>query len=124
MESHRRCRKLTDMSVRLPADQTGETRDRLTRQYHHRTGFRIAGMVAAHALREARSALLHLALAGLVTKLRGSFFDIFRRSEERRTERWLIAHYRDNVFRLLEKLDSSNYTAVLETLALPEKIRG
>jgi indolepyruvate ferredoxin oxidoreductase len=47
--------------------------------------------------------------------LRGSFFDIFGRTEERQTERALIQEYKDAVNELLVSLTAENHhLAILE----------
>ncbi|HEX7402571.1 MAG TPA: DUF6537 domain-containing protein, partial [Usitatibacter sp.] len=56
--------------------------------------------------------------------LRGTAFDIFGRSEERRTERRLIADYERVVNELLEKLDAGRAELAAEIAAIPEFIRG
>ncbi|MDP3844752.1 MAG: indolepyruvate ferredoxin oxidoreductase family protein [Oxalobacteraceae bacterium] len=57
-------------------------------------------------------------------KLRGTRFDIFGYSAERRMERQLIADYRSTVLDLLGTLNAGNHAAAIEIAALPEKIRG
>ncbi len=56
--------------------------------------------------------------------LRGSALDIFGRSEERRTERALIAEYRQTVQELLAGLQPGNHALAVEIAGLPDKIRG
>ena len=56
--------------------------------------------------------------------LRGTAFDPFGRTEERRTERALIAEYRQDIERLLPGLDADRHALVLEIARLPEQIRG
>jgi indolepyruvate ferredoxin oxidoreductase len=56
--------------------------------------------------------------------LRGTPLDIFGRTEERRTERELIAQYRATIESLLPKLTAANHAQALEIARLPEKIRG
>jgi indolepyruvate ferredoxin oxidoreductase len=56
--------------------------------------------------------------------LRGTAFDPFGRTEERRTERALIGEYRATVEELLARLDASNLGLALEIARLPEDIRG
>jgi indolepyruvate ferredoxin oxidoreductase len=62
-------------------------------------------------------------LAGM-KGLRGTAFDPFGRTEERRTERALIQDYRQMVERLLEKLTAQNLPLAVEIAKLPEHIRG
>ncbi len=62
-------------------------------------------------------------LAGL-KGLRGSAFDPFGRTEERRMERQLIAEYRATVEGLLHRLNGDNANLAVEIADLPEKIRG
>jgi indolepyruvate ferredoxin oxidoreductase len=56
--------------------------------------------------------------------LRGSALDVFGYTEERRTERALIAQYRQTVAELLAGLDAGKHALAVEIAALPEKIRG
>jgi len=56
--------------------------------------------------------------------LRGTAFDPFGRTEERRAERALIAEYRQDIERLLSGLDADRHALVLEIARLPEQIRG
>ncbi|HET8709842.1 MAG TPA: indolepyruvate ferredoxin oxidoreductase family protein, partial [Spongiibacteraceae bacterium] len=56
--------------------------------------------------------------------LRGSSFDPFGYTDERRTERALLAHYRETLQHLLLKLKKENLAVAIEIAALPEKIRG
>jgi indolepyruvate ferredoxin oxidoreductase len=56
--------------------------------------------------------------------LRGTPFDLFGMTEERRTERRLIADYEATVQELLESLDRANRTTAVEIAAIPERIRG
>ena len=56
--------------------------------------------------------------------LRGGVFDVFGYSEERRTERQLIADYEKTVAGLLDKLSASNVEVAAEIAAIPEFIRG
>lgn len=56
--------------------------------------------------------------------LRGTIFDIFGRTEERRTERALIIEYENTVNALLEKLDRDSLELVTEIASIPEHIRG
>ena len=56
--------------------------------------------------------------------LRGSPFDIFGRTEERRTERALIGEYRDSVERVLAGLNAGNHDLAAEIARIPEQIKG
>jgi indolepyruvate ferredoxin oxidoreductase len=56
--------------------------------------------------------------------LRGTAFDIFGRSAERRMERKLLADYEVLVDELLGKLAPSNHALAVEIASLPEHIRG
>jgi indolepyruvate ferredoxin oxidoreductase len=56
--------------------------------------------------------------------LRGSAFDPFGRSAERRQERQLIADYRALIERLLQHTDQTRTDAALELACLPGAIRG
>ena len=56
--------------------------------------------------------------------LRGTALDPFGRSEERRTERRLIADYEAVLDELLAKLTPENHHLTVGIAAIPEKIRG
>lgn len=56
--------------------------------------------------------------------LRGTALDVFGRTEERRTERALIAEYRASVDEVLAGLNAGNHALALEIASLPEQIRG
>ena len=56
--------------------------------------------------------------------LRGTGFDPFGRSEERRTERKLIADYEAVLAEILGKLNADNHHLAVGIAAIPEKIRG
>ncbi len=57
-------------------------------------------------------------------RLRGTPFDPFGRSAERRTERALIDEYRTTLDELLRALSASNLALATEIARLPEQIRG
>lgn len=56
--------------------------------------------------------------------LRGTALDVFGHSEERRTERQLIAEYEATVAELLERLGRENHALAVEIASVPERIRG
>jgi indolepyruvate ferredoxin oxidoreductase len=56
--------------------------------------------------------------------LRGTPFDIFGYTEERKTERALIREYEDTIARLLVDLTPQNHAIAVEIASLPEEIRG
>ena len=56
--------------------------------------------------------------------LRGGAFDIFGRTEERKTERALIGEYRACIEELLGSLSAANHSLALEIARIPEDIRG
>jgi indolepyruvate ferredoxin oxidoreductase len=56
--------------------------------------------------------------------LRGTTFDIFGYSEERKTERRLIAEYEATIASLIAALDAGNHAIAVQIAALPEQIRG
>ena len=64
---------------------------------------------------------------GLLAKmkgLRGTAFDIFGKTEERRTERALIGEYRQTVSGLLDALSKERIDRAVAIASLPEDIRG
>jgi indolepyruvate ferredoxin oxidoreductase len=56
--------------------------------------------------------------------LRGTAFDVFGRTEERRTERALIGEYRASIEELLSSLNAANLSLANEIARIPEDIRG
>ncbi|EKE69523.1 indolepyruvate ferredoxin oxidoreductase family protein [Oceanibaculum indicum] len=62
-------------------------------------------------------------LAGF-KRLRGTAFDIFGRTEERRMERRLVAEYEALLAELLEKLSPDNHHLAVALASLPDKVRG
>jgi indolepyruvate ferredoxin oxidoreductase len=56
--------------------------------------------------------------------LRGTPFDPFGRSAERRQERQLIADYEATVNLLLQKMNPSNMVTAIALASIPESIRG
>jgi indolepyruvate ferredoxin oxidoreductase len=56
--------------------------------------------------------------------LRGTAFDIFGRTEERKTERALIVEYEQLIDELLAKLSADNHALAVQLASLPEEIRG
>ncbi len=57
-------------------------------------------------------------------RLRGTAFDPFGHTEERRTERALIAEYRADIEELLRDLDATRLAQAVEIATLPEHLRG
>ncbi|MCT8971615.1 indolepyruvate ferredoxin oxidoreductase family protein [Microbaculum marinisediminis] len=56
--------------------------------------------------------------------LRGTAFDIFGYSHERRMERQLIADYEATLDEVVSRLDAARHTTALALVSVPEKIRG
>ena len=56
--------------------------------------------------------------------LRGSWFDVFGRTQERRMERALIAAYEARIRELLPQITRENYELAIDIAAVPEQIRG
>ena len=56
--------------------------------------------------------------------LRGSGFDVFGKSAERRMERRLIAEYEEDIAELLVRLKATNLDTAVALASLPEHIRG
>jgi indolepyruvate ferredoxin oxidoreductase len=63
-------------------------------------------------------------LLARLRKLRGTAFDVFGYTDERKMERALIGEYRKVVLALLDGLTKENYGLAVEIAALPEKVRG
>ena len=56
--------------------------------------------------------------------LRGTSFDIFSYTAERRMERGLITEYEADLERLLAKLSPANHSLAVQIASVPEEIRG
>jgi indolepyruvate ferredoxin oxidoreductase len=56
--------------------------------------------------------------------LRGTAFDVFGYTAERKMERALVTEYRAMIEALLPSLEAANHAAAVELAALPEQIRG
>ena len=56
--------------------------------------------------------------------LRGTAFDVFGKTQERRTERRLITDYEALIDELLPRLAAHNHAIAVELAAIPEHIRG
>ena len=56
--------------------------------------------------------------------MRGTPFDIFGYSEDRKLERQLLSEYEQLVEELLRNLDARNYEAAVELALLPAQMRG
>ncbi len=63
-------------------------------------------------------------LLAKLRRLRGTAFDIFGWTGERRTERRLIDEYERTVGGLLDGLDAGNIALAVEIASIPEQIRG
>src|SRR5690606_7808352 len=63
-------------------------------------------------------------LLARLRRLRGAPLDPFGRSEERRTERRLVADYEADVDRLLASLDRERLPLATRIASIPEEIRG
>ena len=64
---------------------------------------------------------------GLLAKfkfLRGTPFDLFGRSEERRIERDLIVEYARTLADVIGRLDRDNHKIAVDIASVPEMIRG
>jgi len=56
--------------------------------------------------------------------LRGTFWDIFGRSAERRLERQLLSDYESDIRLAISRLSATNLDKCVELVSLPEQIRG
>jgi indolepyruvate ferredoxin oxidoreductase len=56
--------------------------------------------------------------------LRGTVFDPFGHTQERKGERALIAEYRQTILRLLPQLNADNLAQMVAVASIPEEIRG
>jgi indolepyruvate ferredoxin oxidoreductase len=57
-------------------------------------------------------------------RLRGTAFDIFGYSEERKMERRLIAEYEATIDSVLATLDADNHALAVQIASVPETMRG
>ncbi|RIK92994.1 MAG: indolepyruvate ferredoxin oxidoreductase family protein, partial [Burkholderiales bacterium] len=64
------------------------------------------------------------AVLARLRRLRGTTFDPFGRTEERRAERQLVADYEATVDRLLETLDVQRLPLAVRIASIPDEIRG
>jgi indolepyruvate ferredoxin oxidoreductase len=71
-----------------------------------------------------RRMLILFRLLAKLRRLRGTPFDIFGRSEERKTERRLIAEYDQVIDEIAGRLTAANHALAVELAALPQEIRG
>ena len=65
-----------------------------------------------------------MALLARLKGLRGSVFDVFGYTEERRSERALIGQYLDTLEELMAGLSPASLAAAIEVAAVPEQIKG
>src|SRR4030095_12092222 len=63
-------------------------------------------------------------LLAKLKSLRGTALDVFGRTEERRTERALIADYRASIEEVLRGVTAAKHATAREIASLPEQIRG
>jgi len=64
---------------------------------------------------------------GLLAKfkfLRGTAFDLFGRTDERKMERQLIIDYEETIGELLKTLNNDNHALAVQIASIPEQIRG
>ncbi|HSH90047.1 MAG TPA: indolepyruvate ferredoxin oxidoreductase family protein, partial [Ramlibacter sp.] len=70
------------------------------------------------------STMLMFKVLARLKGLRGTAFDFFGRTEERRTERALIGEYRDSLERVIASLETGNHALAVEIARIPEQIKG
>jgi indolepyruvate ferredoxin oxidoreductase len=70
------------------------------------------------------SMLMGFKLLAKLKGLRGTAFDIFGKSEERKMERALITEYKTSIQEVLQCLSADNAAVALEIAQLPEQIKG
>jgi indolepyruvate ferredoxin oxidoreductase len=63
-------------------------------------------------------------LLAKLKRLRGTPFDIFGRTEERRMERRLIADYENTIDELLARLTQDNHALAVAIASVPDQVRG
>ncbi len=109
-------------------------RERLNEQFEgdFRLSFHLAPPLLARrnakgelVKREYGSWVMHaFAVLARLRRLRGTAFDPFGRTEERRAERQLVVDYEATVDRLLETLDAQRLPLAVRIASIPEEIRG
>jgi indolepyruvate ferredoxin oxidoreductase len=79
-----------------------------------------------NAVKQAFGPWMHKAMPWLakLKGLRGTAFDPFGRTEERRTERALVGEYRAAIEEVLGRLSAERLGAAVEIARVPEEIRG
>ena len=65
-----------------------------------------------------------MALLAKCKGLRGTIFDVFGYSAERREERQLVRDYKATIAELIQGLNHENHALAIEIASIPEKIRG
>jgi indolepyruvate ferredoxin oxidoreductase len=112
----------------------GAFRDRLNEQFEgdFRLSFHLAPPLLAR--RNAKGELVKreygqwvlgaFAVLARLRRLRGTAFDPFGRTEERRSERQLIVDYEATVEQLLAKLDAGRLSQAVRIASIPDEIRG
>ena len=65
-----------------------------------------------------------MALLAKCKGLRGTIFDVFGYSAERREERQLVRDYEATIAELIQGLNHENHALAIEIASIPEKIRG
>ncbi len=112
----------------------GAFRERLSEQFEgdFRLSFHLAPPLLAR--RNAKGELVKreygqwmlgaFAVLARLRRLRGTAFDPFGRTEERRSERQLIVDYEETVDRLLATLDAERLPQAVRIASIPDEIRG
>jgi indolepyruvate ferredoxin oxidoreductase len=65
-----------------------------------------------------------LKMLARVRRIRGTWFDPFAHTADRRLDRELLARYEQVLERVLAEIDESRFDVALEFLRLPEQVRG
>ena len=63
-------------------------------------------------------------LLARMRRFRGTWLDVFGRTEERQMERRLVAEYRKLIDEVASTLDATNHAAAIALMAYPSRIRG
>ena len=56
--------------------------------------------------------------------LRGTIFDPFGKTQERKTERFMISQYASDISKILNEVNSKNITLAVQIASIPDMVRG
>ena len=68
--------------------------------------------------------LIFLNFLTKIKRIRGTFFDVFSFTKERRFEKRILEQYKSVINEICKKINLNNYDIALQIAKLPEEIRG